>query len=69
MAVDACVKFADEHRILVEPSCGAGLSVIYNNLPELQEIIKDKQHPTVLVIVCGGSGVTLELLQNWKQVL
>ena len=29
-AVNACARSADDHRILVEPSCGAALSVVYD---------------------------------------
>jgi L-serine/L-threonine ammonia-lyase len=60
-AVDACVRFADDHRILVEPACGAALSTIYNRAEPLR-----KKNP-VLVIVCGGAGVNLDLLQQWAQ--
>ena len=66
-AVDACLKFADHHRTLVEPSCGAGLAVIYDNLPVLQEVLKGKKNPTILMIVCGGNAVSLQMLQDWKQ--
>ena len=59
-AVDACIRFADDHRILVEPACGAALSAIYNRSTSLvgQE--------RVMVIVCGGAGVSLSLLKEWE---
>jgi len=66
MAVDACLKFADEHRTLVEPSCGAGLALLYENVPELQRLLEGKENPVILVVVCGGSAVSLEMLANWK---
>lgn len=49
-ATEACTKFAHDHRILVEPACGAALSVAYNNIPELHNA------KSVLIIVCGGIG-------------
>lgn len=58
-AVDACMHFADDHRILVEPACGAALSPIYDRARPLVG-----QEP-VLVIVCGGAGVNLSLLKEW----
>ena len=69
-AVDACLKFADDHRMLVEPACGAGLSSIYseqfcNTKPPLSIIPNNNQRPIVLV-VCGGDIVSLNLLQTWK---
>jgi L-serine/L-threonine ammonia-lyase len=61
-AIDAVIRFADEKRILVEPACGASLAVTY----EKQSILPDGD---TLVIVCGGSGVTLEQLDVWKKML
>jgi L-serine/L-threonine ammonia-lyase len=59
-AVDACVRFADDHRVLVEPACGAALSTIYDRADPLVG------HEPVLVIVCGGAGVNLALLREWN---
>lgn len=61
-AVQACLRFADDHRVLVEPACGAGLSVIYDRAPELREV-----DGPVLVIVCGGAGVSMALLRAWDE--
>ena len=58
--VDACLKFVDDHRILVEPACGATLSVLYD------QTIQFKPADQVLVIVCGGAGITLETLQAFN---
>ncbi|KAI6645923.1 Serine dehydratase-like [Oopsacas minuta] len=68
-AVDACLKFADDYRMIIEPSCGAALSVVYNT-----SIIADMQLSgmlpqgklNIVVIVCGGSVVNLQQLQEWK---
>lgn len=60
-AIDACFKFAQDHRMLVEPACGAALAVLYS-----ERLRKDIAGPVVLEI-CGGSGVSLELLQLWKE--
>ncbi len=61
MAVEACLRFADDHRVLVEPACGAALAAGYFRAPAL--INRDP----VVIIVCGGVGVTRELLQNWDE--
>ncbi len=58
--VDACLKFVDDNRILVEPACGATLSVLYD------QAIQFKPADQVLVIVCGGAGITLETLQAFN---
>ena len=57
-ALAACKRYLDDHRILVEPACGASLAAVYENAPELQGLA------TVLVIVCGGVGVTMEQIQK-----
>ncbi|KAK3085166.1 hypothetical protein FSP39_025343 [Pinctada imbricata] len=67
-AIDACLRFADDHRMLVEPACGASLAAIYSNIiQKLQSQNKLGPVKTAFLLVCGGSGVTLESLQNWKQ--
>ncbi|MDA0748858.1 MAG: pyridoxal-phosphate dependent enzyme [bacterium] len=58
-AVDACMRFVDDHRVLVEPACGAALAAVYGQAEPLLD------QASVLVIVCGGAGVSLELLQEW----
>lgn len=60
-AVSACLHFANDHRALVEPACGAALAVVY----EKREVLN--QFKNVVVILCGGSGVNLGLLEKWKE--
>lgn len=62
-AVNACLRFADDFRVIVEPSCGATLSLLYDNQQYLEA------YQSVLVIVCGGAGVTMQKLQTWDQEL
>ncbi|MBV8635213.1 MAG: pyridoxal-phosphate dependent enzyme [Burkholderiaceae bacterium] len=58
--VDACLRFADEMRMLVEPACGAALAVAYGRLPQLAPFKRP------LIVVCGGIGVDLGKLAAWK---
>lgn len=51
-AIDAASRFANDHRILVEPACGAPLSLIYN------QKLNALSYSSVLVIVCGGCNVS-----------
>lgn len=60
-AVDGCFRLLDEHRIMVEPACGASLAAVDSGC----EFLNDKLN--VLVIVCGGVGVTLDQLETWRQ--
>lgn len=57
-AVTACRRFADEHRILVEPACGAALAVVTERLVGPGPIV---------VIVCGGAGASPALLAEWER--
>ena len=53
-AVDACARFADDHRMLVEPACGAALA----GLDQVQA-------EDALVVVCGGASATPADLATW----
>jgi len=62
-AVEACLRFMDDHRVVVEPACGAALALAYRAgelLPRFER---------VLVIVCGGVTATVEQLQRWGREL
>jgi len=62
-AVDSCLEFSNDHRLLVEPACGATLSALYNPI----EFLMDKKN--ILVVVCGGAGVMIDKMNDWKQKL
>lgn len=64
-AVAACVRFANEHRVLVEPACGAALAAVYG----AAEGLRDGSERPVVVIVCGGVGVNLGMLEKWQREL
>ena len=57
-AVRSCARFLDDHRVLVEPSCGAALSAVYEGAPAIAG-------KSTLVVICGGASVTLEQLSDW----
>lgn len=59
-AVSAVLRFLDDHRMLVEPACGAALAAIYGLAEPLREGGED-----VVVIVCGGAASTREQLDLW----
>ncbi|KAF9164725.1 hypothetical protein DFQ26_001118 [Actinomortierella ambigua] len=66
MAVRACWEFLDDHRLLVEPSCGAALSALYT--PDLLRFLFPHltTSSNVVVIVCGGSNITFEMLKQYQ---
>jgi L-serine/L-threonine ammonia-lyase len=60
-AARACVRFAEEEKMIVEPACGVSLAVFYDDL--LEELISDfGPESRVVVIVCGGKKRDLVLL-------
>ena len=58
-AVNACLRFMDDQRVVVEPACGASLAVVYAGTPELAP------YKNVLLIVCGGVTATIAQLEKW----
>ncbi|MBH3374259.1 pyridoxal-phosphate dependent enzyme [Pseudomonas juntendi] len=57
-ALQACERFLQDHRLLVEPACGAALALAY-------AASAMARYPNVLVVVCGGATATLEQIQAW----
>ncbi|MFD1861112.1 pyridoxal-phosphate dependent enzyme [Aeromicrobium camelliae] len=51
-ALRASRRFLDDHRMVVEPACGASLAVAYDAFPELDDARR------VTVVVCGGATTT-----------
>ena len=62
-AVEACYKHAEDHRTLVEPACGAALAALS---PHRVSELLDMGIKSAVVIVCGGSAVSIDLLQDYK---
>jgi L-serine/L-threonine ammonia-lyase len=59
-AVDACLRFIDDHRVLVEPACGAALALAYDAQQTLAP------YRNILVVACGGVTATLAQLRAWS---
>jgi L-serine/L-threonine ammonia-lyase len=59
-AVKACRLFLNDHRLLVEPACGAALVPVYEQLQAIQP------YSNVLVVVCGGASTTVKQLQSYQ---
>lgn len=58
-ALDACERFLADHRILVEPACGASLALAYEQHAALEP------YENILIIVCGGATATLDQIRHW----
>lgn len=62
-AVKAVKNFVNDHRVLTEPACGASLALAYDKK------IPPGKHKTIVIVVCGGSGTSLELIKKWDEIL
>ncbi len=61
-AARACLTVAKEHRLIVEPACGAAVAAaLQRSTPVL------KSAGNVLVILCGGACATYEDLVRWSE--
>lgn len=56
-AVAAALQFADEHRVVVEPACGAALAALDGAHPALRSV------SDIAVIVCGGATASIDELR------
>lgn len=71
-AVRACVRFADDHRLLVEPACGAALAPAYEGDAGVRAAAGaggagGETGRDVVVVVCGGAAVDLGALEGWRK--
>lgn len=65
-AAMGCWRLADDERIMVEPACGVSLAVCYDG--RLKKLVPGlKKDSKVVVVVCGGSNVTLEMLMGYRK--
>ena len=68
-AVAGAVRFADDARMLVEVACGAAVAPVYNG--DLRRVLgpglSDAEWAArnVVLVICGGSNVTLETLRGY----
>jgi L-serine/L-threonine ammonia-lyase len=65
-------KFARDHRMLIEPACGAALAVLYSDRLRNQYFspaLTGHSDGPVVIEICGGSGVNIDLLKEWEKTL
>jgi L-serine/L-threonine ammonia-lyase len=63
-AMEGCVRFADDERIMVEAACGVTMALCYGDrLKEYLHNLTEKSK--VVFVVCGGSNITAEMLTKW----
>lgn len=66
-AAMGCWRLADDERIMVEMACGVNVALCYNG--RLERILGRKVRPDdrVVVVLCGGNIVTVEMLSKWRE--
>jgi L-serine/L-threonine ammonia-lyase len=65
-AVLGCIELAEWERLLVEPACGINVGACMNG--KLKQLLPDlKEEDKVVVIVCGGSNVNIDMMAQWKK--
>ncbi|RZF28510.1 pyridoxal-phosphate dependent enzyme [Paraburkholderia sp. UYCP14C] len=57
LAVAAALQFLDEHRVVVEPACGAALAALHLDHPTIASA------SDIAVIVCGGVTASVDQLR------
>ena len=67
--VNPLLFFLDFHNVLVPPACGAAVAAVtdVSVIPRLQEEGRlPKSLKNIIVIVCGGSGITTDNIEQWR---
>ena len=65
-ACRSCVRFAEDERMLVEAACGATLTIAYER--KVKDLVPNfDEEKKVVLIVCGGKNISLEMLNEWKE--
>ena len=68
-AAIASVCFADDERIMVEPACAVSIATAYNGtLSSLYPDLTPEEFAklNIVLVVCGGSKVTLQILEDYR---
>ncbi|KAG1141803.1 hypothetical protein G6F37_006430 [Rhizopus arrhizus] len=66
MAADAVRQFAEDNKVLVEPACGAVLSLCYTQI--IRDILPSLEPGSdVIVLITGGSDITLSQLDEYRK--
>ncbi|KAF1995191.1 tryptophan synthase beta subunit-like PLP-dependent enzyme [Amniculicola lignicola CBS 123094] len=65
-AAMGCWRLADDERIMVELACGVNVALCYNGGLERAMGRKMGREEKVVIVLCGGSNVTVDLLAKWR---
>lgn len=62
-----CWRLADDERVMVELACGVNVALCYDGRLERALGRKVRPDDKVVVMLCGGSNVTVDMLTRWRQ--
>jgi L-serine/L-threonine ammonia-lyase len=62
-ALEGCAALLNEHRVLVEPACGAAIALL--RCDRHRHLFQDLE--SIVVVVCGGSGVNWSIMEQWRR--
>lgn len=69
-AIQGVVDFYNNSGVVVEPACGAALSLAYNRMDILNKHFSNLSSDDIVIFVaCGGSCTNLEGVQNFKKLV
>lgn len=65
-AAMGCWRLADDERIMVELACGVNVALCYDGRLEKALGRKVRPEEKVVIVLCGGSNVTVDMLSEWR---
>ncbi|KAF8352351.1 tryptophan synthase beta subunit-like PLP-dependent enzyme [Amanita rubescens] len=73
LSMEACLKFADDHKLLVELACSTALvpaykPCVFNKLVDRSGQDQDRR-PVVVFVICGGFKISAAEVNNYKACL
>lgn len=69
-AIRGSLNFYKDFGKCIEPACGAAVAAVYNQLDYLKECLPHlRKDDVVVVIVCGGSCINEESIQQFRKAL
>jgi L-serine/L-threonine ammonia-lyase len=66
-AAMGCWRLADDERIMVELACGVNVALCYDGRLERALGRRPRPDEKVVIVLCGGSGVTVDMLAQWRR--
>jgi L-serine/L-threonine ammonia-lyase len=66
-AAMGCWRLADDERIMVELACGVNVALCYDGRLEKALGRKLTKESKVVIVLCGGSDVTVDMLTEWRK--